>query len=112
MGEQKVFMEAYCPGNGTRYELMLVTFEDRRGEEVTVFTWLNNPYGGRTMRLPRAGRTVTLNYVTEKMGGCGTEADFAAIMVWLREHTEVGVDMPRNYDVETGLPHRLRLVTL
>jgi len=106
-----VRMEAYCPGNGTRYELMLVTFEDGRGQEVTVFTWLNNPYGGRTMRLPRVGRTVTINYITEKLGGCGSEADFAAIMVWLRDNTEVEVHIPRNYDVGTGLPHRLTLVS-
>jgi len=107
-----VRMDAYCPGNGTRYELMLTTFEEERGREVTVFTWLNSPYGGRTMRLPRAGRTVTLNYVTEKMGECGSEADFAAIMVWLKRHADIGVHMPRNYDMETGLPHRLKLVSV
>jgi hypothetical protein len=111
MSEQSVLMEAYCPGNGTRYELMLVSFEDKHGQGVTVFTWLNSPYGGRTMRLPRAGRTVTLNYITEKMSGCGSDADFAAIMVWLRKNSGVGVHIPRNYDMETGLPHRLKLVT-
>ena len=106
-----VRMDAYCPGNGTRYELMLTTFNNERGTEATVFTWLNSAYGGRTMRLPRAGRTVTLGYVTEKMGECGSEADFAAIMVWLKQHADIGVDMPRNYDMKTGMPHRLMLVT-
>jgi hypothetical protein len=111
MSKQSVSMDAYCPGNGTRYELMLVTFKDDRKQQVTVFTWLNSPYGGRTMRLPGAGRTVTLNYITEKMGGCGSEADFATIMVWLRKNSGVKVHIPRNYDMETGLPHRLKLVS-
>jgi hypothetical protein len=90
---------------------MLVTFEDDRKQQVTVFTWLNSPYGGRTMRLPRPGRTVTIGYITEKMAGCGSEADFAAIMVWLKRNSGVGVHMPRNYDMKTGLPHRLKLVS-
>ena len=45
------------------------------------------------------------------MGECGSEADFAAIMVWLKQHADIGVDMPRNYDMKTGMPHRLMLVT-
>jgi hypothetical protein len=32
-------------------------------------------------------------------------------MVWLRKNSGVGVHIPRNYDMETGLPHRLKLVT-
>jgi hypothetical protein len=105
-----VRMDAYCPGNGTRYELMLTTFEDERGREVTVFTWLNSPYGGRTMRLP-VGSAIAIRYITEKMGECGSEADFAAIMAWLRGRANMDVIMPRNYDMETGLPHRLKLVS-
>ena len=110
MSEQTVLMDGYCPGNGTRYELMLVTFEERPGRLATVFTWLNNPYGGRTMRLPTHGVPLPMDYVETKLGGCGSDADYAAIMVWVRENAKVPVCIPNQYSSDTGLRNRLHLV--
>ena len=109
MSDNKVMMDAYAPGNGLRYEVMLVRYTDARGVKRTVFTWLNCPFGGRTMRLP-AGSSINVKYMAEKMGGHCSTADLVAMMPWIRQHADVEVIVPQGYNRESGLPHKLRVV--
>lgn len=69
----------YEPGNGTRYELMLLTVPLAK----PLLVWTNGPGGGRSMFVPHCGLAVS--YIAEKLG-CNT-ADAEAIALFLRHAT-------------------------
>ena len=83
-------LEAWEPGNGTRYELSLVPL-DRGG---WLFAWLNAPGGGRCMVIPPPPAWLNSGYVAEKMG-LPLAPDLLALLAFLAERLpeEVGVGL-------------------
>ena len=73
-------MDVWCPGNGTRYEVMLV-----EEEETYVFVWLNAPQHGRALRI---GKHTFLHvaYFGDKLG-YHNETDLFALMRWMDTKT-------------------------
>lgn len=82
----------YEPGNSTRYDLMIAT--DDRGDHV--FTWINAPGGGRSMRIYSGGGALDGGYLAEKMGlrEDQREADIRALLGWLSDQ---GVNVEEGY---------------
>lgn len=72
----------YEPGNGTRYQLMLL-WAPRDRTVTPLLVWTNGPGGGRSMFVPHSGLAVS--YIAEKLG-CNV-ADAEAIALFLRHAT-------------------------
>ena len=89
--KEKAKIEAWEPGNGTRYELSLVPL-DRGG---WLFAWPNAPGGGRSMRIPRPPAWLNPGYVAEKMG-LRMGPDVLALLAWLADR------LPEEVEVEVG----------
>ena len=73
-------VEAWCPGNGTRYEVMMV-----EEEETYEFVWLNAPQHGRAMRIAKES-FVHVSYIGSKLGHYN-ETDLFALMRWMDTKT-------------------------
>jgi hypothetical protein len=73
-------VETWEPGNGTRYEVMLV-------EEANtyVFVWLNAPKYGRALRIGK-DTFLHVSYFGDKLGYYN-EADLFALMRWMDTKT-------------------------
>lgn len=69
----------YEPGNGTRYDLLVLNAQGAK----PLLVWTNGPGGGRSMFVPMPG--VAVSYIAEKLG-CNT-ADAEAIAMFLRHAT-------------------------
>jgi len=77
---ENIISAAWEPGNGTRYELLLVN-----GAGVNrVFAWLNAPGGGRCMYISPYG-VIHSGYLMEKMGTRSIR-DAAALLRWLHNN--------------------------
>jgi hypothetical protein len=96
----KVIHEEWCPGNGTKYELMLVTTESH-----TVVVWVNRGMGGLATKV-NATSLLHYTYFAEKLGH-NVDADIGAILAWLSIHG-IRVAMPPDMR-EDGL-HEFREV--
>lgn len=73
-------MEAWEPGNGSRYEVLLVPGVGMN----KVFAWLNAPGGGRCMYINPYG-VVHSGYLMEKMA-LRSIRDAAALLRWLHNN--------------------------
>ena len=88
--------DVWCPGNGTRYELVIT----RPALGDATFVWTNATGHGRAMAVHPDGGEIDAPYLMEKLA-INSEADAAALLLWLRK---VGyrVFMPRGYDEQTA----------
>lgn len=69
------------PGNGTRYDLMLVNLPPvRPGPQHAILTWVNAPRCGRSMVVP-VGEEIDVFYISDKLDV--NHADAIAIGRWL-----------------------------
>ena len=73
---ESVIHAAHEPGNGTRYDLLLV-----KGERNYVFAWLNAPSHGRVMYI-NPGAVVHWTYMAEKFA-YDNKADLRPLLEWL-----------------------------
>ena len=85
----------YCPGNGTRYDLLF----GLTGDKNMLLVWLYNEGAGGFAFQCSAERNGTLlhyNYLSEKMG-IKNLADIAALLSFLAQYG-VSVGMPQNFN--------------
>lgn len=69
------------PGNGTRYDLMLVNLPATMpGPQLAILTWVNAPRHGRSMVLP-VGDEIDVSYISDKLDV--NPVDALAIARWL-----------------------------
>lgn len=100
--------DTHCPGNGTKYELMLVDVQHS-----WVLCWLNKwaPSSGGTMMVSKGSNLLHYSYLQEKLH-TRSNADSAAILAWVHKVTDGKIDVcvPEGFDKQSGLMIRLKLV--
>ena len=100
--------DTHCPGNGTKYELMLVDMTHS-----WLLCWLNKwgPSSGCTMIVSKGSNLLHYSYLQEKLN-TRNNPDSAAILAWVHKVTDGNIDVcvPEGFDIQSGLEIRLRLV--
>jgi hypothetical protein len=84
------------PGNCTRYDCIVASVEDSRGEPCVLLTWLKNAGSGGPSVLITPWSVVSVDYICEKMEINVT--DGAALLAMLKQKCGVEVHMPHGYD--------------
>jgi len=107
-GRHKTWSESFCPGNGTRYDLLLVELD-----QFYVLCWLNKDgaNSGKTMKLTKGTNFLHHSYMQEKLN-VRSDADIAAVLVWVNRITDgkLDIEVPHGFDGQSGLRLNLTLV--
>ena len=91
----------YCPGNGTRYLLVITEVEPDpdagygADQDPVLLAWTNCHGGGKAFTFDSTG-FVMWTYLAEKMDVESLE-DVAALLVFMKEHTGVGIGLPDGF---------------
>ena len=94
-GERPTINDVLEPGNGSRYELLLVRdVYAGGGEHRDVLVWLNG--GGKSVVLEAEG-WLDAGYLAEKLR-MQPNGDVAAILGWLKRNNGCRVELPTGFD--------------